>query len=294
MIGSTRSLPSGGALSRGPGRLALLADRLRARARAFGLGEAPIWYDSSCAVAGDFEGVGRKPRLFGLLRSPFPLYDWIMGFHERPSDRAALRGEPIGLARRILEVGVGTGYLLGLLVRRAPAGALVVAADRSRVMLRNAAEHLARRRLPASRVRFDVCDATRLPYGDASFDLYASTYLFDLLSDRESRLALREMERVLSPGGRAILLTMTTEVGGSASPVRVGFRCLNELYRLGYERGRWNPVWRFLFAGYAPHCRPIALGARLRDCASLEVESTCLSHVAGFPARIYRLRKRHG
>jgi ubiquinone/menaquinone biosynthesis C-methylase UbiE len=43
-----------------------------------------------------------------------------------------------------------------------------------------------------------------LPWKEDTFDLYVSSYLFDLLPEAELRQALKEMERVLVPDGYAI------------------------------------------------------------------------------------------
>lgn len=160
-------------------------------------------------------------------------------------------------------------------------------------MLDNARTYLAKHRLLTTRVKFKRCDCMKLPYHDEAFDLYVSSYLFDLLNEEELDLAIKEMDRVLAPDGHAILITMTTELNDMCGPKRVFFRIMNELYCLCYYKGRWNPIWRFLFAGYAPHCRPIALGKYLKRISSLAIEYTKTSHVLFFPVRIYYVRKTH-
>ncbi len=136
-------------------------------------------------------------------------------------------------------------------------------------------------------------DCTALPWPDNTFNIYLSSYLFDLLPEAELRQAIREMERVLQPDGYAILITMTTELEGVSSPMRLIYRLMNEFYNLGYQKGRWNPIWKFLFAGYAPHCRPIALGKYLREFTNLMPAYTKVSRVSLFPVRIYYIRKGH-
>ena len=101
------------------------------------------------------------------------------------------------------------------------------------------------------------------------------------------------MQRVLAPDGHAILITMTTELKDAFWLLKPIYRFMNELYCLGYENGRWNRIWEFLFAGYAPHCRPIALGRYLRRFDNLRIEYTKLSQVTFFPVRIYYVRKTH-
>ncbi|MGA9933022.1 MAG: class I SAM-dependent methyltransferase, partial [Terriglobales bacterium] len=147
--------------------------------------------------------------------------------------------------------------------------------------------------LVSSNLFFVRSDCRRLPYADGTFDLYVSSYLLDLLNDEEIDSTLKEMERVLVPNGHAILITMTTELDDVRWPARFLCRVANELYCLGYHRGRWNSIWKFLFAGYAPHCRPIALGRYLNLAPSLSIEYTKVSHVSLFPVRIYYVGKRH-
>lgn len=95
------------------------------------------------------------------------------------------------------------------------------------------------------------------------------------------------------PDGYAILITMTTELDDLSWGLRMFYRIMNEFYCLGYYKGRWNPIWRFLFAGYAPHCRPIELGKYLRESQIMVLAYTKVSHVSLFPVRIYYLRKSH-
>jgi ubiquinone/menaquinone biosynthesis C-methylase UbiE len=161
-----------------------------------------------------------------------------------------------------------------------------VAADASPSMLAYSRERLARAGIPPERVRFLRCDAGSLPFAAASFDLYASSFLFDLLPEPELWRAIEEMERVLAPGGTAVLATMTTDLSGLPLFSRVVSRWLVRAYA--------NPVWRALFSGYAPHCRPIDLSRRLRGRPALDLEATSTSRVAGFPVRIHRVRRRHG
>jgi hypothetical protein len=73
---------------------------------------------------------------------------------------------------------------------------------------------------------------------------------------------------------RAILSKISAPISGQvmdmAWPTRLLCHVTNEIYCLGYDRGRWNGIWKFLFAGYAPHCRPIALGSYLKTRALIE------------------------
>jgi ubiquinone/menaquinone biosynthesis C-methylase UbiE len=267
-------------------------EAIRRYSRNFGYRQVPVWYGSSIAVAHQFETISRNLKFLRLIPNPYPFYDWIMGFHERWSNRAALRGPVLERKTNVVEAGVGTGYFLAQLVKSAK-NATISAIDLSPQMISAAKNYLIKKNLLSSSLLFVRSDCRHLPYPDKTFDLYVSSYLFDLLNDEEIGSTVTEMERVLTPGGHAILITMTTELDDLRGPVRFLCRVANELYCLGYHRGRWNRIWRFLFAGYAPHCRPIALGRYLKLAPSLSIEYTKVSHVSLFPVRIYYVRKSH-
>jgi len=86
---------------------------------------------------------------------------------------------------------------------------------------------------------------------------------------------------------------MTTELEDAPKIKKFFFRLVNELYSLGYHKGRWKPIWRFLFAGYAPHCRPIALGKYSNEATHTIPAYTKVSRVSFFPVRVYYARKSH-
>lgn len=105
----------------------------------------------------------------------------------------------------LLDLGTGTGVLAVAALVRWP-GVRVVGIDLSSHMLELAAE-VARRRSPvlASRFRTVVASADRLPLGDESVDMAASSFVIQLVPNRAR--ALREVLRVLRRGGRFACLT---------------------------------------------------------------------------------------
>lgn len=123
----------------------------------------------------------------------------------------------------VLDVATGTGDLAFALARQVGPAGTVVGVDFAERMLALAREKAARH--PAGGVcRFEVADALSLPYPDGRFD--AATIAFGLRNVADLDGTLREMARVVRPGGRVVSL----ELSKPAVPV---FR---ELYYLYLQR----------------------------------------------------------
>jgi demethylmenaquinone methyltransferase / 2-methoxy-6-polyprenyl-1,4-benzoquinol methylase len=127
------------------------------------------------------------------------------GLHHRWRARAAeLAG--VGPGARVLDVATGTGDLAFALARRVSPGGEVVGSDFSEAMLA-LARGKAARAAPAP-VRFEWGDALALPYGDGAFD--AATVGFGARNFSDLARGLAEMVRVVRPGGRVVVLEITT------------------------------------------------------------------------------------
>jgi ubiquinone/menaquinone biosynthesis C-methylase UbiE len=103
-------------------------------------------------------------------------------------------------ARRLLEVAAGTGRVTRHLLAALPADGELVATDLNAAMV----EH-ARGILDDPRVTWRVADAQALPFDASAFD--AVICQFGLMFVPDKLLALRELRRVLRPGGVALLST---------------------------------------------------------------------------------------
>jgi demethylmenaquinone methyltransferase/2-methoxy-6-polyprenyl-1,4-benzoquinol methylase len=132
-------------------------------------------------------------------------------WRRRAADLAALKP-----GQRALDVATGTGDLALELARRVAPGGSVVGADFSERMLELAREKVASERgaggVPAEApVRFEAANALELPYGDDEFD--AATVGFGARNFSDLRRGLAEMTRVVRPGGRVVVLEITTPTG---------------------------------------------------------------------------------
>jgi len=118
----------------------------------------------------------------------------------READARLLGGEADIAGRRVLEVGCGAAMCSRWLRTQ---GAEAVALDLSAGMLRHAAAAAARTGLTVPLVQ---ADAQRLPFADVSFDL-AFTAFGAVPFVADSAAVMREVARVLRPGGRWVFAT---------------------------------------------------------------------------------------
>jgi demethylmenaquinone methyltransferase/2-methoxy-6-polyprenyl-1,4-benzoquinol methylase len=142
---------------------------------------------------------GQVRAMFDRIAGPYDLMNSVMtaGLHHRWRERAADLAR-VGPGSKALDVASGTGDLAIELARR---GADVTGSDFSEGML-----DVARRKAPE--LRWEHGNALALPYEDGAFD--ASTVGFGARNFSDLEAGLREMVRVVRPGGRVVVLEITT------------------------------------------------------------------------------------
>ena len=139
--------------------------------------------------------------MFGEIAPRYDLLNRLLsGGVDQRWRRLAVRLATEKAPRRILDVATGTGDV-ALLLKRARPEAEVVGGDFTPQMLELARAKAERAGVD---VRFVEADALALPFADGSFDAITVAFGFRNFADYERGLA--EFQRVLAPGGRAVIL----------------------------------------------------------------------------------------
>jgi demethylmenaquinone methyltransferase/2-methoxy-6-polyprenyl-1,4-benzoquinol methylase len=149
----------------------------------------------------------KKRLVHDVFRSVAGNYDLMndlmsLGVH-RAWKRDFVASSGVRLGDRVLDLAGGTGDIAALLSRIVGKQGLVMLTDINEAML-----EVGRRRLEdrgiVGNVAYALVNAEALPFDDNEFD--AVTIAFGLRNVTDKDAALREMHRVLRPGGRALIL----------------------------------------------------------------------------------------
>jgi demethylmenaquinone methyltransferase / 2-methoxy-6-polyprenyl-1,4-benzoquinol methylase len=157
------------------------------------------------AVSVSASGTLPEPQVRAMFDRIAGIYDGMnqvmtAGLHHRWRGRAADLAA-VGPGDRVLDVATGTGDLAIELARRVAPGGEVVGSDFSEGML-------ARARAKAPGIRWEVGNALELPYSKGEFA--AATVGFGARNFADLDRGLREMARVVRPGGHVVVLEITT------------------------------------------------------------------------------------
>jgi SAM-dependent methyltransferase len=214
-------------------------------------------------------------RLQGAIWSSGPFEEIAAG--AAPSHDALVAALAPQPGERWLDVATGTGAVA---LRAARAGADVTAVDIAPRMLDTATRAAAAAGL---RIRFELADAERLDYADASFDVVSSAQ--GVIFALDPRAAARQLARVCRPGGRLGLTCLLPEGLASDLALRVGAggptlawgdrafvdELLSRWFELSYSEGDapfHAPSPRAAAALYARAYPPLRFFAEFcKDCA---------------------------
>ncbi len=212
--------------------------------------------------------------LFTGLPNAYDRMGAVLSFGQDPRWRRALIDaiDPRP-GQRILDVATGTGMVAFGLARR---GATVTGLDQSEHMLAQARKRLR----AADNPTFIQGEAEHLPFTDGAFDALTFTYLLRYVDDREA--TMRELARVLKPGGRIGMVEFGVP---SRPPLRAAWRLHT---RVGLPLlGRavspaWVEVGRFLGPNIeAFHAAEPDLAALWRDAGIDDISMRPMSFGAG-------------
>ena len=191
-------------------------------------------------------------------------YDYLTGAFERKYSKMALERLVIKEGENVLEIGFGTGHCLQRIAEQVGPMGKAYGIDISSGML-----EVTRRRLEKSklmdRTELYCGDAANLPYDDNIFDAVFMSFTLELFDTPEIPQVLKEIKRVLRPGGRLGVASMSREDGQSV---------LLRLYEWAHKK--WP---RYV------DCRPIYVEQSLRD-AGYETKSRETAKVIVLPGEI--------
>jgi ubiquinone/menaquinone biosynthesis C-methylase UbiE len=127
------------------------------------------------------------------------LYDPVVALttREREFKQQLVDGVPLKARQKVLDVGCGTGTLACMLAQAEPK-AKVHGLDGDQEILRRARDKAAAHQL---KIRFTHGLSFALPYPDGHFDQVLSSLFFHHLRRDDKLKTLREIRRVLKPGG---------------------------------------------------------------------------------------------
>lgn len=205
--------------------------------------------DKARRVRGVFDSVASKYDLMNDLMSG--------GLHRLWKAYAVMVAN-VQPGQRVLDIAGGTGDLARAFAKKAGDGGQVVLTDINEAMLRTGRDRLLDAGLALPTV---ACDAEALPFASGQFDLVSVA--FGLRNMTHKDRALREMARVLKPGGRLLVL----EFSQVAPPLRklYDLYSFNVLPRLGKLVTGDEASYRYLAESIRMHPDQETLAQMFRD-----------------------------
>lgn len=186
-------------------------------------------------------------------------YDHISGMYDALADSSEHAARELGEqllnlqpGEQVLEIGFGTGNSLLHLAQAVSPNGKVVGIDVSEGMQRVAQKKVDDAGLTAV-VDLEVDNAVSLSQADDSFDAAYMSFTLELFSEEDTTAVLREIKRILRPGGRLAVVSMAIVQEGEHESV------LEKTYK-----------WMHRHFPHIVDCRPID-PAQLLQHAGLEL-----------------------
>ena len=217
--------------------------------------------------------VGEKQKLvgevFSSVASKYDVMNDLMSFGiHRVWKRYFVATAQVKRGDRVLDLAGGTGDIAVLLKDRVGETGEVVVGDINGEMLRVGRDRLTDRGLVRG-LDWVQCNAQALPFPDASFDLV--TIAFGLRNVTDQARALREMRRVLRPGGRALVLEFSQVKPEWFRPL-YDFHSFQVLPRLGKLFANDADSYQYLAESIRKHPPQQQLQAMMADAGFVRCE----------------------
>jgi demethylmenaquinone methyltransferase / 2-methoxy-6-polyprenyl-1,4-benzoquinol methylase len=168
---------------------------------------------------------------------------------------------------KVLDLCCGTGDMTFALEGRTRGGARIVGADFAHPMLHRAAEKSLKRE---KKLDWIEADALQLPFASEAFSLVTSAFGFRNLADYDA--GLREIVRVLQPGGECGILECSEPEGAFGAVYRLYFR--HVLPKIGTALSGVRGPYSYLPASVERFPKPPEMLERMRSAGFREVTWT--------------------
>ncbi len=173
----------------------------------------------------------------------------------------------------ILDMATGTGDFAIALARKSPAGGRITGIDISSEMLAGCMHKIEKKGL-TEKISLMHGDCENLPFDDGKFD--AVTAGFGVRNFENLEKGISEMFRVLKPGGKAVILELSTPDG----------RLIGSLYRFYFHRvlpliggivSGSKGAYKYLPASVDKFPRPEKFCGIMRECGFCNVSAKALT-----------------
>jgi ubiquinone/menaquinone biosynthesis C-methylase UbiE len=197
------------------------------------------------------------------------IYGWMTSAFERKHGEKALELLSIQAGETILEIGPGSGHCFRRIAALVGDRGNCCGVDISAGMLKVTRDNLLK---SGAAAKASLCwaDAVRLPFQDQSFDAILMVFTLELFDTPEIPQVLQETMRVLKPGAR-IAVTSLSKEGRATAPMR--------LYEWAHQK---SPQFA--------DCRPIYAQRSMTACGYITA-STRKARMAGMPLETVLAKK---